>query len=168
MLETLMKQKQELVAQKQSINEEEDSANVKSRLEAYDQQIAALDEAIAQIEAQSKEEPKPSSGIYQKPKTAQQQAEAEKAKRLMDIAAVHDQAQALFGLRAEMLGRANVLGAELNAAYSTADLVDKAQESVLLHAAAMRLGDHMMEVARDVNDSVQKQSKEEVSGKVLS
>lgn len=158
MLETLMKQRQELIDQKQSINQGENGTDLKSHSEEYDKRIAALDEMIAQVEAQQEEVSKESSGIYERPKTTEQQAQAEKAKRLMDIAAVHDQAQALLGLRTDMLARTN--------AFDAAELAGKVKESAMLHAVAMQVGDHVMKVAKDIKDSVQEKSEAEEFAKV--
>ena len=173
MLETLIKQHQELVDQKKNVAEDGNGPELKSRLEAYDKQIAELDKMIAQVEAQQ-EEPKESSGIYERPKTTEQQAEAAKAKHLLDIAAGHDQAQALFGLRAEMIGRTRVLEAELKTGYN-ADPVGKAQESAALRSKATQLGSKIAETTQGITNTVKEiheqapdnQKKKEEQNKIL-
>lgn len=153
MLETLMKQRQDLVDAKRKVTEDAKGVELKNRLEAYDKQIASLDEMIAQLQAQQEEEPKESSGIYERPKT-EQQAQAQKSKQLMDIAAASDAVQTLSGLRIQMVGRANVLDAELKTKYN-ADPVAKAQESAELRGKATQIGNRMMQTLHDVTDTVE-------------
>lgn len=159
-LETLLRQREELAERKR---EQADIGPQKDAL-PYHVQLAALDESIAQAEAE--QEIEEDAGIYARPKTSEQQADEDKAKWRMDVAAVHDQAYAMLSLRAEMLEQeGNRLPSRLEIEQHTAVLGSAMEETTALRMAAMQLTQHAMEVLRSLADSApEKESPSEKAG----
>lgn len=157
-LETLLKQRQELAEQKKG--EAQNDTQSQSDAQTYHERIAALDETIAQVKAEREAEESTFSGIYERPKTSEQQAEAEKAKWLMDVAAVYDQAQAMLSLRVEMLGRGNLLASKLEIEHHAAMMggIGIAQETTALRMAAIQLSHQAMDAIQGLADSPQEEA----------
>ncbi len=155
-LETLLKQRQELTEQKKG--EAQNDAQSQSDAQTYHERIAALDETIAQVKAEQETEESTFSGIYERPKTSEQQAEAEKAKWLMDVAAVYDQAQAMLSLRVEMLGRGNLLASKLEIGHHAAMTGGIAQETTALRMAAIQRSHQAMDAIEGLADSPQEEA----------
>ena len=99
MLQTLRKQRQDLVDTKEKAAEQTEAAE----LEEYDVQITSLDETIAQLQAQSEEDTEEFSGIYERPQVKQE--------TVPDAAdgSAHDAAYTLSVLRMQMIGCTDVL-----------------------------------------------------------
>lgn len=132
MLQTLMKQRQDLVDTKEKAAEGTDAVE----LEEYDVQITSLDETIARLQAQSEEYVQEFSGIYERPQIRQET----QASLYGDDISAADAVHTLSGLRMQMIGCTDVPKLPRETLYPR-----NVQDSSILNGPVTQIGSLMIQ-----------------------